>query len=60
MLEARAQVTGRERQEIVRDILHDWAVREIRTASIAHRYMLAEGLEGIDDGGSGKSREGQG
>lgn len=56
-LDAEARITGRERQEIVREILHEWAVRKIETASVLHRLLLVEGLEGISGVGTGRARE---
>ena len=60
VLEAEARATGRDRQEIVREILHDWAAQRIHGASVLHKLLLAEGLSGIADGTAGKMRESQG
>lgn len=60
MLEARAQVTGKEKQEIVRDILHEWASCEIKTARIAQRYLQLEGVAGTDDASAWDVRERRG
>lgn len=49
VLEAEARTTGRERQEIVRSILHDWALDRIHGASVLHRLLEVQGLEGIDE-----------
>lgn len=53
MLEAESRSTGKERQEIVRDILHALALERIHGASVLHRLLLAEGLPGIAGGPSG-------
>jgi len=52
-LEAESRASGRERQEIVREILHDWAVRRIEGASVLDRRLRAEGLPGIAEGIAG-------
>jgi hypothetical protein len=53
VLEAEARSTGKERQEIVREILHAWAMERIHGASVLHNLLRAEGLKGIDGGVSG-------
>lgn len=60
VLEAEARATGRERQEIVREILHAWAMERIHGASVLHRLLLAEGLKGIDGGTRGSVGECEG
>lgn len=60
VLEAEARASGRERQEIVREILHDWAMERIHGASVLHRLLLAEGLKGIDGGTRGNTGEREG
>lgn len=57
VLEAESRASGKERQEIVREILHDWAVRRIGGASVLHRLLRAEGLPGIAEGVSGSLGE---
>jgi hypothetical protein len=59
-LEAESRATGRERQEIVRDILHDWAMQRIHGASVLNRLLRAEGLSGIEGGAAGNRGESQG
>jgi len=56
-LEAESRASGKERQEIVREILHDWAVRRIGGASVLHRLLRAEGLPGIAEGVAGSRGE---
>lgn len=60
VLEAESRSTGRERQEIVRDILHDWAQQRIHGASVLNRLLRAEGLRGIGEGVPGSTGESQG
>lgn len=59
-LEAESRASGKERQEIVREILHDWAVRRIDGASVLHRLLRAEGLSGIAEGVAGSRGESRG
>lgn len=56
-LEAISRATGQERQEIARQVLHEWALRQIHAASVMHRLLLSEGLSGIGEGISGNARE---
>jgi hypothetical protein len=53
VLEAVARASGRDRSEIVREVLHDWATGEIGKASMVHRMLRAEGLPGITEGSVG-------
>ena len=59
-LEARSQATGKDKAEIVREILDAWAADEVHAAMVLHRTLLAQGLRGIDGGASGNRRESQG
>lgn len=45
-LEARHRVSGEEKSEIVRDVLHEWALRQIRAASVLRQLLYAEGIAG--------------
>jgi hypothetical protein len=60
VLEALNRTSGRDKSEIVREILHDWAVKKIDTASVMHRLLQAEGLPGIAEGIAGNRRESKG
>lgn len=60
VLEALNRATGKEKSELVRAVLHDWAVSRIHEASVMHRMLLSEGLPGILGGATGKTRESQG
>lgn len=42
-----AEREGQEKQEIVRDILHQWALEKINEARLIGQYLEREGLEGI-------------
>lgn len=60
VLEAEAQSTGKERQEIVREILHAWAEERIHGASLLDRLLRREGLPGVSQGVRGIVRDGGG
>lgn len=47
VLEAMNRRTGRDKSEIVRDILHSWAVEQIDVARIADEILRREGAGGI-------------
>jgi hypothetical protein len=59
-LEARSQATGKDRAEIVREILDAWAADELHAAMVLHRNLLAQGLPGIGGGMPGNAGESQG
>lgn len=59
-LEARSQATGKDRAEIVRDILDAWAADEGHAAMVLHRNLMAQGLRGIDGGMAGSVGEPEG
>lgn len=56
-IDAKAKATGRERQEIVREILDLWAEREVHGASLLQAALEAEGLSGSVSGVRGNSKE---
>lgn len=56
-IEARAVATGRERQEIVREILDAWTAEQVHAASLLHTALISEGLQGIVSGTSGTPRK---
>jgi hypothetical protein len=49
-LEAEAQATGKDKQEILREVMHGWARRRIDEANVLHRLLRSEGLIGPDEG----------
>lgn len=59
-LEARSQATGKDRAEIVREILDAWAADEVHAAMVLHRNLMAQGLRGIDGGTAGNLGEREG
>ena len=46
-VDAEAEITGRDRSEIVREIVHFWALEKIRVASLLNITLEREGLRGI-------------
>lgn len=60
VLEALHQASGRDRSEIVRDVLAEWAVSKIHEASLIDQRLKREGLRGIAGGITGKTREYEG
>lgn len=60
VLEALTRVSGKERSELVRDVLHDWAQERIREHSVLEKLLRAEGLAGASEGIEGNRRARQG
>jgi len=54
VLEAIQRATGKDKSEVVRDVLHKWAVAEIHAASVLHGILKREGIAGAVEGGTGK------
>jgi hypothetical protein len=54
VLEAMNRVSGKDRSEIVRDILHDWALSKIDEHKVMGKLLRAEGLAGEDEGIAGR------
>lgn len=54
-LTAFAEAQGVEMQELVRDILHKWALKQIHAATVLNRCLVREGIAG-----SGKGTRGTG
>lgn len=59
VLEAESRVTGRERQEIVRQILHEWALQRIEVHTVLEKRLRAEGLAVASGGMAGNRGERQ-
>lgn len=55
-LEAASRITGKDKAEICREVLHRWALEEIRKATVMHRLLTAEGLPGATEGSQGSLR----
>ena len=60
VLVAEQRATGRDQSEIVRDVLHEWALQRINAANVLHRQLLAEGMTGIGQGAAGNAGEREG
>lgn len=56
VLEAMNRVSGRDRSEIAREILHEWACSRLEEHSVLDRLLRAEGLVGEDEGIAGSGR----
>jgi len=52
-LDAESRTSGRDRSEIVRDVLHAWASDRIDMAKLLIRRLESEGLGEASGGGSG-------
>lgn len=53
-LEAEARVSGRDRADIAREILHAWAVKKLHEASVLSGLALAQGIAGSNSGTRGR------
>lgn len=52
-LESMAQAFKRDKSDIAREVLHNWALRKIMEANVMARRMRAEGISGDVEGVSG-------
>jgi len=50
VLEAIQRATGKDKSEVVRDVLHKWAMNEIHAASVLQSILQREGLSGATGG----------
>lgn len=60
VLEALSRTSGRDRSELMRDVLHDWALNKIHEANVLAGLLKSQGLTGIEGGVSGNRRDSQG
>ncbi len=51
VLEAIQRSTGKDKSEVVRDVLHKWAMQEIHAATVLQNILQREGMAG--KGGQG-------
>lgn len=56
-LESMAQAFKRDKSDIAREVLHNWALRKIMEANVMARRMRAEGIDGEDRRGAGSEGE---
>lgn len=50
VLEAVHRSTGKDKSEVVRDVLYRWALQEIHAASVLQSILQREGLGGASEG----------
>ena len=50
VLEAVHRSTGKDKSDVVRDVLHRWALQEIHAASVLQSILQREGLGGASEG----------
>ncbi|MGH9644178.1 MAG: hypothetical protein ACRD3Q_17370 [Terriglobales bacterium] len=53
-LEAEARMTGRDRSDIAREILHSWAAKKLHAATVLTDLALSKGIEGSGGAARGK------
>lgn len=46
VLEAMHRATGREKSEITREVMHEWAMKRVHESSLVTQLMKAKGLAG--------------
>ena len=56
-LESMAQAFKRDKSDIAREILHNWALKKIMEANVLARRLRAEGITGEDGRISGSDGE---
>jgi hypothetical protein len=56
-LDAHSRVTGRDRSEIAREILHRWALERVEISTLLNSRLRAEGVDAADEGASGSGRK---
>ena len=56
VLEAVHRSTGKDKSEVVRDVLHKWACSEIHAASVLQSILQREGITAPEKGASGNGR----
>lgn len=55
-LDVFSRVTGKDRSEIVRDIIHRWALEQVEISSLLQSRLRAEGLDASGQGAPGSVR----
>lgn len=54
-LEAEAIAFDRDKADILREIMHAWALKKINEATVLARLMRDQGISGADERSPGKS-----
>lgn len=57
VLEAIQRSTGKDKSEVVRDVLHKWAMAEIHASTVLHSILKREGISAANAGTSGRAGE---
>jgi hypothetical protein len=52
-----SRITGKDRSEIVRDILSEWAEQRVHAAKLLVAMLERDGLLGVGEGTLGSARE---
>ncbi|MGL4648740.1 MAG: hypothetical protein ACRC1H_04980 [Caldilineaceae bacterium] len=55
VLEALNRATGKDKSEIVREVLDKWAAEQVHAATLIDRCLVAQGEPGIGQGIVGKT-----
>lgn len=55
-LDAVSRVTGKDRSELVRDIVHRWALEQVSISTLLAARLHAEGITAASEGASGSER----
>jgi hypothetical protein len=55
-LDAVSRVTGRDRSELVRDIVHRWALEQVSISTLLAARLKAEGIAAASEGAPGSER----
>jgi hypothetical protein len=54
-LDVVSRVTGKDRSEIVRDIIHRWALEQVSISTLLGQRLKAEGVQAAGEGASGSA-----
>lgn len=57
VLDAMSRVRGVDRTEVVREVLHKWALEHVAISTLIDARLRAEGLDDADEGGRGRTRK---
>ena len=57
VLDAMSRVRGADRTEIVRKVLHKWALEHVAISTLIDARLRAEGVDAVDEGIRGRIRK---